>query len=65
MFNIKATGIDLGKSSFYIVAHDPAGREQYRKRLTRAKLLEHLTNTPLTTIAMESCGGSYWLARQC
>lgn len=62
---IKTIGIDLGKSSFHLVAHDNAGREQYRKRFTRSKLLEHLVNIPPTMIAMESCGGSHWLARQC
>lgn len=62
---IKTIGIDLGKSSFHLVAHDHAGREQYRKRFTRSKLLEHLVNIPPTMIAMESCGGSHWLARQC
>ncbi|QUX96988.1 IS110 family transposase ISSpi6, partial [Marinomonas sp. CT5] len=65
MFTIKVIGIDLGKSSFHLVAHDHVGREQYRKRPTRFKLLEHLANIPSTIIAMESCGGSHWLARQC
>lgn len=65
MFNSKVIGIDLGKSSFHLIAHDAAGREQYRKRLTRSKLLEYLANIPSTIIAMESCGGSHWLARQC
>lgn len=62
---IKTIGIDLGKSSFHLVAHDHTGREQYRKRFTRSKLLEHLVNIPPTMVAMESCGGSHWLARQC
>lgn len=56
MLTSKVIGIDLGKSSFHLVAHDHAGREQYRKRLTRVKLLEHLANIPQTIIAMESCG---------
>lgn len=62
---IKVIGIDLGKSSFHLVAHDESGREQYRKRFSREKALEHLANTPATLIAMESCGGSHWFARQC
>ena len=65
MSTIKVIGIDLGKSSFHLVAHDHAGQEQYRKRLTRVKLLEHFANIPQTIIAMESCGGSHWLACQC
>ncbi|WP_220783469.1 IS110 family transposase, partial [Shewanella sairae] len=62
---IKVIGIDLGKSSFHLVAHDYNGREQFRKQLSRAKLIEFLSQTHATTIAMESCGGSHWLARKC
>ena len=65
MSTIKVIGIDLGKSSFHLVAHDYSGREQFRKHLSRVKLIEILSQTPATIIAMESCGGSHWLARKC
>ena len=65
MSTIKVIGIDLGKSSFHLVAHDYRGRELFRKHLSRAKLIEFLAQTPATIIAMESCGGSHWLARKC
>ena len=65
MSTIKVIGIDLGKSCFHLVAHDYNGREQFRKHLSRAKLIEFLAQTPATIIAMESCGGSHWLARKC
>ncbi|QDF65496.1 IS110 family transposase [Shewanella sp. SNU WT4] len=65
MSTIKVIGIDLGKSSFHLVAHDYSGREQFRKHLSRAKLIEFLAQIPATIIAMESCGGSHWLARKC
>jgi transposase len=65
MSTIKVIGIDLGKSSFHLVAHDYSGREQFRKHLSRVKLIEFLAQTPATIIAMESCGGSHWLARKC
>lgn len=65
MSTIKVIGIDLGKSSFHLVAHDHSGREQFRKHLSRVKLIEFLSQTPVTVIAMESCGGSHWLARKC
>jgi len=65
MSTIKVIGIDLGKSSFHLVAHDYSGRELFRKHLSRAKLIAFLAQTPATIIAMESCGGSHWLARKC
>ncbi|GGQ36528.1 IS110 family transposase [Shewanella litoralis] len=65
MTTIKVIGIDLGKSSFHLIGHDHTGREQLRKHLSRPKLIQFLSQTPKTTIAMESCGGSHWLARKC
>ena len=62
---IKVLGIDLGKSTFHVVGHDHTGREQFRRKFNRAKLLQYLSNHPETLIAMESCGGSHWLARKC
>jgi len=63
--NIQVIGIDLGKSSFHLVGHDHQGRAQFRKKLSRPKLCEFLTNHPLTVIAFEACGGSHWLGRYC
>lgn len=65
MSTIKVIGIDLGKSSFHLVGHDYAGQEQFRKKLNRVKLIQFLSQVESTTIAMESCGGSHWLARKC
>ncbi len=62
---IKVVGIDLGKSSFHLVGHDHTGREQFRKHLTCSKLIQFLSQTPKTMIAIESCGDSHWLARKC
>lgn len=65
MSTIKVIGIDLGKSSFHLVGHDYAGQEQFRKKLSRIKLIQFLSQIESTTIAMESCGGAHWLARKC
>ena len=62
---IKVLGIDLGKSTFHAIGHDHAGRELFRKKFNRANLLQYLSNHPKVLIAMESCGGSHWLARRC
>jgi transposase len=36
----------------------------YRKKFTRPKLIEFLATCPATTIAMEACGGSHFMARK-
>lgn len=65
MSTIKVLGIDLGKSSFHIVARDNHDSIVIRKKLTRSKLLELLANLAPCTIAFEACGGAHWLARKC
>ncbi|TWX64369.1 IS110 family transposase, partial [Colwellia demingiae] len=65
MSTINILGIDIEKSTFHLVGHDSSGREVFRKKLSRTKLILFLANTERTTVAMESCGGSHWLARKC
>ncbi|EJO6495167.1 IS110 family transposase, partial [Citrobacter freundii] len=57
-------GIDLGKNSFHIHCQDRRGKAVYRKKFTRPKLIEFLATCPATTIAMEACGGSHFMARK-
>nr|EKT8689197.1 IS110 family transposase [Citrobacter freundii] len=56
--------IDLGKNSFHIHCQDRRGKAVYRKKFTRPKLIEFLATCPATTIAMEACGGSHFMARK-
>ncbi|EJL6732741.1 IS110-like element ISVpa1 family transposase, partial [Vibrio alginolyticus] len=65
MSAIKVIGIDLGKSTFHLVGHDYSGREQYRHKLSRSKLLQFISVHEPTLIAMEACCGAHWLARKC
>ena len=65
MSNINILGIDIGKSTFHLVGHDLYGKEVCRKKLNRLKLIRYLSTLTPTTVAMESCGGSHWLARKC
>lgn len=65
MSTIKVLGIDLGKSSFHVVARDDTDSILIRKKFTRAKLLELLSNLEPCTVAFEACGGAHWLARKC
>jgi len=39
MSTINILGIDIGKSTFHLVGHDLFGREVYRKKLSRSKLI--------------------------
>lgn len=65
MSAIKVIGIDLGKSAFHLVGHDYSGREQYRHKLSRRKLLQFISVHEPTLIAMEACCSAHWLARKC
>ncbi|EPL4338503.1 IS110 family transposase [Citrobacter freundii] len=56
--------MDLGKNSFHIHCQDRRGKAVYRKKFTRPKLIEFLATCPATTIAMEACGGSHFMARK-
>lgn len=64
MENIALIGIDLGKNSFHVHCQDRHGKAVYRKKFTRPKLIEFLATYPATTIAMEACGGSHFMARK-
>ncbi len=64
MENIALIGIDLGKNSFHVHCQDRHGKAVYRKKFTRPRLIEFLATCPATTIAMEACGGSHFMARK-
>ncbi|MFZ4822537.1 IS110 family transposase [Pseudomonas putida] len=57
-------GIDIGKNTFHLHGQDARGNQLMRKKLNRCQLLPYLAQLPSCKIAMESCGGSQWLARQ-
>ncbi len=65
MSNIHVIGIDLGKNTFHLIGHDYSGKEVFRKKLSRPKMLLFLSAYEPVTIAMEACGGCHWLARKC
>ncbi len=65
MTTIRVIGIDLGKNTFHLIGHDFSGREVFRKKLNRQKLLQLLSVHEPVIVAMEACGGAHWLARRC
>jgi len=65
MTSIKTLGIDLGKHNFHLIGRNAQEHTVLRKKLSRAKLLQFITQLEPCTIAFESCGGAHWLARFC
>ena len=62
---IKVLGVDLGKSCFHLIGRDQRDHIVFRKKVSRQKLAELISQLPSCLIAFEACGGAHWLARQC
>jgi transposase len=60
---IKIVGIDLGKTSFHLVACNQAGRPVTRHRFNRRQLTQFIAKLPQCLIGMEACPGSQHFAR--
>ena len=57
-------GLDIAKHVFQVHGADAAGAVMFRKRLSRAKLLEFFAAQPPCVVAMEACAGSHHWARE-
>jgi len=57
-------GIDLSKSNFQCHGVNAVGQCVYRKKLTKKKLLELVSNLSECMIATEACGGAHYFARK-
>ncbi|EXF91624.1 transposase [Pseudomonas fluorescens HK44] len=64
MNKVAIAAIDLGKHSFHLHAQDDRGHELYRKKFTRAALMQHLMNLEPCTVVMEACGGAHFMAQE-
>src|SRR5512142_1301525 len=60
---IRSIGIDLGKTTFHLVALDDRGKILLKKKLSRKQLLALTANLPASLIGLEACSGSHFLAR--
>ena len=61
MSNITLLGVDLAKNVFQLHGVDVEGRPVLRKKLSRPKLMETISNMPACTIAIEACSGAnHW-----
>src|SRR4029077_15316569 len=61
---IAVIGIDIGKNSFHVVAHDSRGAIILRQKWSRGQVEARLAHTPLCFIGMEVGVGAHRLARK-
>jgi len=60
---IKSMGIDLGKTTFHLVALGNHSQAAIRKEFSRQQLLAYAANLPSCLIGMEAGVGSHFLGR--
>ena len=58
-----SVGIDLGKTTFHLVALGVAGRVLVRKKFTQRQLLTYTANMQTSLIGLEACSGAHFLGR--
>ena len=61
---IRAIGIDLGKSIFHLAAVDARGQVLERRKLSRVKLLQYTGTLRSCLIGMEAGAGAHYLGRR-
>ena len=64
MAQASTIGLDIAKHVFQAHGADAAGNVVFRKRLTRARLLDFFAAQPRCIVALEACGGSHYWARE-
>jgi len=59
--NIHSIGIDLGKTTFHLVALDEHGRTVIKKKFSRPQLLAYTANLPIALVGLEACSGAHFV----
>jgi transposase len=59
--HIASIGIDLGKTTFHLVALGERKKVLVRKKFSRTQLLAYTANLPLSLIGLEACAGAHFL----
>src|ERR1700743_3531962 len=60
---IRAVGIDLGKTTFHLVALGASGNVLVKKKFTQKQLLAFTANMQTSLIGLEACSGAHFLGR--
>jgi transposase len=58
---ITSIGIDLGKTTFHLVALDEHGKIVIKQKFSRKQLLAYTANLPSSLIGIEACSGAHFL----
>ena len=60
---IRSVGIDLGKTTFHLVALGDNGKVLLKKKFTQKQLITFTANLQTLLIGMEACSGAHFLGR--
>ncbi len=60
---IHSIGIDLGKTTFHLVALGAAGKVLFKKKFTQKQLLVYTANLQFSLIGLEACSGAHFFGR--
>src|SRR5437868_14399094 len=60
---IRSVGIDLGKTTFHLVALGASGKILVKKKFTQKQLLAFTANMQASLIGLEACSGAHFLGR--
>src|SRR5665811_246776 len=58
---IASIGIDLGKTTFHLVALDERGKIIIKQKVSRKQLLVYTANLPSSLVGIEACSGAHFL----
>ena len=64
MAEVSTIGLDIAKHVFQAHGADASGHVVFRKRITRAKLMEFFASQPRCVVALEACGGAHHWGRE-
>jgi transposase len=60
---LRSVGIDLGKTTFHLVALGDNGKVLLKKKFTQRQLITFTANLQTTLIGLETCAGAHFLGR--
>jgi len=60
---IRSVGIDLGKTTFHLVALGDNGKVLLKKKFTQKQLIAFTANMQTSLVGMEACSGAHFLGR--
>src|ERR1700732_824250 len=60
---IRSVGIDLGKTTFHLVALGDNGKVLLKKKFTQKQLIAYTANMVSSLVGLEACSGAHFLGR--